>query len=247
MDLPRAWEAEAHNWLRWARTPDHDSYWYYRDAFFDRVVPPAGELTVELGCGEGRVTRDLRARDHHVVALDMSPTLLTHARAVDDVSVYVLGDASASPLRDASADLVVAYNSLMDVDDMPATVREAARVLVPDGRLCVCVTHPLNDAGAFAGDGANAPFTITGAYFGARRLESTFVRDGLTMTFRGWGYQLQHYVDAVLDAGLVLELLREPMPARAFPGYERWSRIPMFLHLRARKPGPVSARSSEER
>jgi ubiquinone/menaquinone biosynthesis C-methylase UbiE len=43
--------------------------------------------------------------------------------------------------QDASADLVVAYNSLMDVDDMPTTVREAARILRPGGRLRVCVTH----------------------------------------------------------------------------------------------------------
>jgi len=34
-------------------------------------------------------------------------------------------------IADGSFDLVVAYNSLMDVEDMPTTVREAARVLEP--------------------------------------------------------------------------------------------------------------------
>ncbi len=71
-----AWELEAENWLRWARTPGHDAYWFYRDAFFETLVPPPGRLTVEVGCGEGRVTRDLRGRRHRVVSVDGAPTLL---------------------------------------------------------------------------------------------------------------------------------------------------------------------------
>ena len=35
-----SWEAEAENWIRWARTPGHDAYWRYREAFF-ALVPPA--------------------------------------------------------------------------------------------------------------------------------------------------------------------------------------------------------------
>jgi len=34
MDLPDAWESEARNWIAWARTPGHDSYWrFHRDRF----------------------------------------------------------------------------------------------------------------------------------------------------------------------------------------------------------------------
>ena len=43
------WEREAENWVRWARTPMHDSYWYYRDAFFEKIVPPAGRRTIDVG------------------------------------------------------------------------------------------------------------------------------------------------------------------------------------------------------
>jgi ubiquinone/menaquinone biosynthesis C-methylase UbiE len=69
------WEREAENWVRWARTPGHDSYWYYSHSFFDQIVPEPGLRTLEIGCGEGRVARDLRRRGHHVVALDSSPAL----------------------------------------------------------------------------------------------------------------------------------------------------------------------------
>jgi SAM-dependent methyltransferase len=74
------WEDQAENWLAWARTPGHDAYWYYRDALFP-LLPPPGRRTLEIGCGEGRVVRDLVARGHRVVGVDSSPTLLRHAAA----------------------------------------------------------------------------------------------------------------------------------------------------------------------
>ena len=51
-----------------------DVYWYYRDAFF-ALVPPAGRVTLEVGFGEGRVSRDLVARGHRVTGVDVSRTL----------------------------------------------------------------------------------------------------------------------------------------------------------------------------
>ena len=51
-----------------------------------------------------------------------------------------------------SFDLVVAYNSLMDVEDMPAAAAEAARVLSRPGRFCISVTHPFADTGEFVGE-----------------------------------------------------------------------------------------------
>ncbi len=49
------WEDEAEAWARWARTPGHDA-WHWRlnwPAFLE-LLPPAGRLTLDLGCGEGR-------------------------------------------------------------------------------------------------------------------------------------------------------------------------------------------------
>ena len=146
-------------------TPGHDAYWSYRDAFFP-LLPAAGRRTLEVGCGEGRVARDLTARGHRVVGLDASPALLRHAAAADAGGHYVRADASALPFGDAAFDLVVAYNSLMDVDDMPGSVREAGRVLEPGGHLGFCVTHPFMDAGQFASREADAAFVVSGSYLG---------------------------------------------------------------------------------
>jgi SAM-dependent methyltransferase len=229
------WDQEADNWVRWARTPDHDAYWQYRDAFFDRIVPEPGRCTVEVGCGEGRVARDLAERGHRVVGVDRSRRLLRYARDADPSGSFVLANAARLPIADASCDLVVAYNSLMDVSDMPTTVSEAARVLEPGGRLCVCITHPLSDAGGFVGTGRSV-FEITGSYFGRRRFEGTFERDGLTMTFRGWSTALEEYMAAFEHAGLLVEALREPRPVATSGRHAPWHRIPLFLTMRLVKP-----------
>jgi SAM-dependent methyltransferase len=232
------WEDEARNWIAWARTPGHDAYWDYSPLFFE-LVPRARRATLEVGCGEGRMARDLGDRGHRVTAVDSSPTLLDAASLADPAGEYVLADAAELPFSAARFDLVVAYNSLMDVDDMPGTVQEAARVLRPDGRFCVGVTHPLADAGRFERREPDAPFRIGGSYFGRRRFDETFERRGLRMTFRGWCYPLEEYGRAFEDAGFAIEALREP-PApdevvAKDPAEARWQRVPTFLFLRLRK------------
>jgi SAM-dependent methyltransferase len=230
------WEIEAHNWVRWARTPGHDEYWRYREVFFGALVPPPGRRALEIGSGEGRVARDLTARGHWVVGLDSSPTLARFAQEAATGASYLLADAAALPFRDDSFDLVVSYNSLMDVEDMPAAVSEAARVLTRSGRFCIGVSHPFADTGEFVREGPDARFIMTRPYFGRHRFEGTAERDGLNMTFRGWTHSLEDYAMALESAGLVIELLREPRPARLSAGDDSELPLPMFLYLRAMKP-----------
>jgi SAM-dependent methyltransferase len=203
------------------------------------MLPAPGRRTLEVGCGEGRVARDLAGHGHSVVALDASPTLVASAAAADPAGRYLVADAAVLPFPDESFDLVVAYNSLMDVDDLPAAVAEAARVLRPGRPLCVSVTHPTADAGRFASTEPDAPFVIAGSYLGRHRVDELFERDGLQMHFTGWRHPLEDYVRALEAAGLLIDRVREPAaPASAVgtrPSDERWRRLPMFLHLRAVK------------
>jgi SAM-dependent methyltransferase len=220
-------EERAQGWLAWARTPGHDAYWRYRDAFF-ALVPPPGSATLEVGCGEGRVARDLAARGHRVTGLDASPTLLAAAAEADPAGHYVEGAAEALPFEDGAFDLVVAYNSLMDVADMPAAVREAARVLAPGGRLCACITHPAADAGAWPDDDGRA---VAQTYLERRWMAVAIERNGLEFTFAGWCYPLEAYTRALEEAGLLIEAMREPSD----PAGGRWAQVPMFLMWRSVK------------
>jgi SAM-dependent methyltransferase len=226
------WEDRASQWLAWARTPGHDAYWRYREAFFALVPPPAGR-TLEVGCGEGRVARDLVTRGHAVTAVDASPTLVAAAAARDRSATYLVADARDLPFDDASFDLVVAYNVLMDVEDMAGAVSEAARVLTGAGRLCACVTHPATDAGAWR----PARDTDDHDYLGGRPFALDDERDGLRMRWEGYRYSLDDYSRALEEAGLLLEAIREPRPHPVDGEYAQWARVPMFLMFRARHAG----------
>ncbi len=240
-DLQQAWEENATAWVAWARAPGHDSYWrFHRDTFLELVPPPNGR-TLDLGCGEGRLARDLAALGHDVAGVDASPTLLAAARESAPEMELHLADAAALPFADASFGLAVAFMSLQDVDDLRGAIREAARVLVPLGRLCIAIVHPLNSAGAFAERAAGAPFVIERSYLDEFRTDATFERDGLAMRFVSRHVPLETYVEELATHGLLVERLREPkLPERAFsdPSGERWRRVPLFLHLRAVKPAP---------
>jgi SAM-dependent methyltransferase len=237
--LSEAWEENAEAWIAWAREPGHDSYWlFHRDLFLELVPPPRGR-TLDIGCGEGRLARDLAALGHDVAGVDASPTMLAAAREAAPGMELHLADAAELPFGDESAGLVVAFMSFQDVDDLDGAIGEAARVLAPGGHLCLAIVHPLSSAGAFQERTAASPFVITGSYLDAAVTDNTFERDGLAMRFVSRHRPLHAYTDALAANGLLVDRLREPaLPGAAFTGAHspRWRRIPIFLHLRALKP-----------
>jgi SAM-dependent methyltransferase len=234
VSLSEHWERHAADWTRWAREPGHDSYWrFHRERFFE-LLPPPGRLTLDVGCGEGRLARDLRERGHNVRAFDTSPALVDAALAADASLDVARADAAALPVADGAADLVVSFMVLMNVDDLDGVVREAARVLEPDGRFCIAITHPLNTAGEFETTDPNSPFVIRGSYFEQHRKELRAERGGLAMTFVDLHRPLQEYAGALEQTGFAIERIREIGENEEPP--QRWRRLPLFLHLRAVKP-----------
>jgi SAM-dependent methyltransferase len=190
---------------------------------------------VDIGAGEGRLGRDLVALGHRLVALDSSPTLARAAATHSQGLPAVVADAAAVPLRSGCADLVVAFMSLQDIDDLDGAVREISRLLARGGRACIAIVHPLNSAGRFAGEQGDvtAPFVIPGSYLRSFRYHDEVERDGLAMSFHSEHRPLESYGIAFEHAGLAIEAIREVSVDD--PG-DRWARIPLFLHLRARLP-----------
>ncbi len=82
-------------------------------------------------------------------------------------------------------------------------------------------------------------FLDKGNYLGAFDYADTIERNGLPMTFHSRHRPLESYFRALEEAGLIAEALREPrVPDHAVQSGRgrRWQRLPLFLHLRARRP-----------
>ncbi len=156
----------------------------------------------------------------------------THPESAGQV---IVADAASLPVPDAMADCVVAFMSLQDIQAMEQAVIEAGRVLARQGRLVLAITHPLNTAGTFAPGPMerDRPFVIDGSWFERRLLVRNADQNGLTMTFEMEHRPLQVYADALAAAGFLIERIGEigePDPD------DKWSRIPLFLHIRAVRP-----------
>jgi SAM-dependent methyltransferase len=237
--LAEAWEKHADGWIAWARIPGHDSFWHFHGEAFRELLPPPGRRTIDLGCGEGRFSRDLKAAGHEVVGVDASPTALDAARAADASIEMHLADAADLPFPDACADLVVAFMSLQDIEDAAGAIQEAARVLEPDGRLCLAIVHPFNSAGQFESQEPDSRFIVSGSYFDRFRYRDVIERDGLAVTMESEHRPIGWYTQVLAEAGFVIEQVREvriPDAAVAQPRHRRWQRLPLFLHVRALRP-----------
>ena len=230
LSLRDAWDAQAAEWTRFARDPDGDraNLDFNIPCFFE-LVPGPGRATLDLGCGEGRVGAALARLGHRVLGVDSSPGMVEAARELIPAEV---ADARALPFEDGSFDLVVAFMSLQDMDDLGRAALEAGRVLEPGGRLCFAVPHPINLSGRFTRKEADAPFVIAGSYLEPRRHEELVERDGYRIRFAAIHRPLEGYSRALEAAGLLIEALREPV-RHAHPC---WSRVPLVLHVRAVKP-----------
>jgi SAM-dependent methyltransferase len=232
------WETHAAEWAESARTPDHDVfYWHYSEPSFLAFVPPPGRLTLDVGCGEGRLARALIAAGHRVVAIDGSLTLAELAAITEPTVSVAQADATALPAKAGAADLVLSFMVLMDVEDLDSSVAELARVLAPDGVLCVGILHPVDTAGLFLPDDPNHTFYL-GEYRRSMRHVLRIERNGLGMTCVVEHRPIEVYSQAFERAGLVITAIREPIPTEQaisqWPELADHRRVGSFLYVMLR-------------
>ena len=178
----------------------------------------------------------LKSCGYKVTATDPVAQFIKAAKETASADEYATCAADDLPFPDHSFDLVVAYNVLMDIENVPAALKEMRRVTRPTGILMISIVHPFADIGRFIDETPNAPFVITGSYFGRKQFEGSEVRDGLRMPFFGWSQPLHQYAAALENAGLAIVSLREPLPEDKSDAehMKKWTRMPLFLWLKAR-------------
>jgi ubiquinone/menaquinone biosynthesis C-methylase UbiE len=92
-----------------------------------------GQTVLDVACGSGFGLHMLSATAARVIGIDYDWQTLSRIRI--EASPLVQGDAARLPLRTASIDQVVSFETLEHVPDAMALVRELRRVLKPGGRL----------------------------------------------------------------------------------------------------------------
>lgn len=140
-----------------------------------------GKDILEIGCGKGRITRDLARHCKRVVATDPDGAALDIARATIAAGnvEFIQAPTGVPDLPPSSLDLVIYTLSFhhVPVPDMPASLRGAAELLRPGG--VIVILEP-GDAGSF---------TETKERFGAGSGDETPAKEAAICTmksFDGW-------------------------------------------------------------
>jgi SAM-dependent methyltransferase len=108
------------------------------------------ESLLDIGTGPGDFLLRLRRSGHRgqLVGIDASPGMVAKAKSAGADVEFLQADAQSLPFPDHSFDVITARHMLYHVADIPRALREALRVLRPNGRF-LAVTNIHDNMGDY--------------------------------------------------------------------------------------------------
>ncbi|MSQ12288.1 MAG: class I SAM-dependent methyltransferase [Dehalococcoidia bacterium] len=203
-----------------------------------------GLRALDLGCGAGQLAHYLAANGAaEVLGVDISERMLALARTgwAHPRVTYRREALEKAAFPPARFDLVVSSLALHYVEDYQGLVSRIAQWLAPGGVLVYSTEHPIytaclpGDGWVLDDEGRRTGWRVDRYADEGVREEHWFV-PGVRKVHR----TLATLVNGLLDAGLVVERVVEPVPSEQWlqdhPLARDERRRPTFILVRARKP-----------
>jgi SAM-dependent methyltransferase len=220
------------------------------------LAPHQGQRVLDVACGQGVIARAIAAQGASVLGIDAAPQLIEHAKA-RAASLASAADRLDFRVADARAvaqlpitqpiDAAVCVMALTNIEPVEPVLEGIAAHLRPGGALVFVISHP-----AFRSPGQTSWGWDQAQHLQYRRVDGYLssgqhriqmhpgdAPDIVTWTFHR---PVQHYVQALARAGLLVEALEEWSSRRSSqPGpradEENRARreIPLFMAVRAVK------------
>ncbi len=226
------WEESADAWV--ASQGDDGDFgrrWVMDAPMVERVRLRPYARAIDVGCGEGRFCRMLRAEGVDAVGIDPAPSLIAHARRLDPGGDYRVEAAEALVFEDGAFDLVVSYLSLIDIPDVKAAIAEMARVLAPGGTLLIA-----NLAGYNSAADANDLGWVTLPDGRRAHAMDHYLEEKVGwiawkgIRIKNWHRPLSTYMTLLLEQGLTLTHFDEPPAHGGDPVRQaHYNRAPWFM------------------
>jgi SAM-dependent methyltransferase len=216
---------------KYAETVDNKPWnaYYERPAVISLLPLLTNVKVLDAGCGSGWYAEYLLNRGATVTAFDLNSEFVALTRSRVGERARVLQADLASPLDfagDGEFDVALSALVLHYLRDWQPVLREFHRILKPRGTLVFSTHHPFMDWKLFNKED----------YFALELLEDEW-EIGKVSFYRRPLATISQDLDS---AGFFIERLLEPQPTEEFrrmdsEGYERLTRNPWFLCVRARK------------
>jgi 2-polyprenyl-3-methyl-5-hydroxy-6-metoxy-1,4-benzoquinol methylase len=150
--IQASWRANADAWTNAVRNGEIPGRELTSDAIFNLVRQvPSGPI-LDMGCGEGWLSRRLGDHGHNITGIDGSPELIARARELGGADFHVLSyaDAVQTPRKLKGPYGTIVFNySLLD-EKVIHILMAVAATLFPYGRILIQTLHPFS--AAVAGD-----------------------------------------------------------------------------------------------
>jgi SAM-dependent methyltransferase len=223
-----SYEGKASKYAEVVDTKPWNAY-YERPAVISLLPLLTNVKVLDAGCGSGWYAEYLLNRGATVTAFDLNSEFVALTRSRVGERVRVLQADLASPLEfagDGEFDVALSALVLHYLRDWQPVLREFHRLLKTRGTLVFSTHHPFMDWKLFNKED----------YFALELLEDEW-DIGKVSFYRRPLAAISHDLDS---AGFFIERLLEPQPTEEFrrvdpEGYERLTRNPWFLCVRARK------------
>ncbi len=165
---------------------------------------------LDVGCGEGYVSRYISSISHDVIGIDNSPEFVKSAKKYSkDSENYLVGDVQNLPFSKDSFDVVIANMLLMELQTPNKAISEVSRILKPKGKFIFQILHP--SRGLMNNDKSD--------YFTNSKQVKKYLVDGLESPFKSIRYHhpFSFYTKSLQDNGFVIYHLDEPVPSSNMP------------------------------
>lgn len=237
------WDTSAAAWI--ADMGEHGDFGrrYVLDpVMLPRALATGAKSALDVGCGEGRFCRLLKANGIATTGIDPTPALLERARECDADGAYVEASAENLPFAKESYDLAVSYLSLIDIPDHARGIGEMTRVLKPGGTLLVANLNSFNTSTGDQGWVRDAFGQIKHYPVDHYLEERAFWTEWRGIRIVNHHRPLSAYMRAFLHAGLALTYFDEPAPISGAPEpkAERYRRAPWYCVMEWRKPAALT-------
>jgi len=111
------------------------------DVFLEILGVAPGRRLLDVACGPGHLLAQAERRGLRTHGIDISPVAVAMARQRVPAATVSVANAQRLPFVEASFDYITCLGSLERVLDRDAALAEMARVLRPEGRLCLMVRN----------------------------------------------------------------------------------------------------------